>query len=199
MFMLLEIIKRCSSKGLYLIVFLIVAGSFSCNVEKNRKILSVFFDGVPEKKNELAVSDKIVSSPGARVARISADPIISQHPDHKTRNCSKCHTRSVASFLKTDRKKICFTCHKPEKFTGKYVHGPVAVKACNTCHDPHQSTYKNLLLAEGRKLCDLCHKLPISGARIPCKEDNCLNCHNPHAADNKFFLRKNEAISPEQN
>ncbi|MCK5220466.1 MAG: hypothetical protein KAR14_02720, partial [Candidatus Aminicenantes bacterium] len=25
---------------------------------------------------------------------------------------------------------------------------------------------------------------------LPCKGDNCLECHDPHISDNKFFLKK---------
>jgi hypothetical protein len=38
-------------------------------------------------------------------------------------------------------------------------------------------------------LCVLCHRTPVTGVSIPCKGDDCLRCHDPHIADNKYFLR----------
>lgn len=116
--------------------------------------------------------------------------IKSIHPYYKSKECSKCHSRTISNFLKTDRKEICFTCHKKEKFSGRFVHGPVAVKACNVCHDPHRSKHRKLLLEEGRKLCDLCHRTPVANQVLPCKGDNCLDCHEPHVSGNKFFLKE---------
>ncbi|MEN8152879.1 MAG: cytochrome c3 family protein [Acidobacteriota bacterium] len=164
----------------------------SCSVEKNRKILSVFFDGVPEKKNP-EDTDKI-TRPEKSVTKRRQVPksiiIISHHPDHKKRSCNKCHSRSSSNFLVTEKKKLCFTCHKKEKFDGKFIHGPVAVQACTACHDPHKSKNRKLLLADGKELCLLCHKVPLMGPRYPCKGDVCTDCHEPHVASNKYFLKK---------
>ena len=159
----------------------------SCNIDKNRKLLSVFFDGVPEKKIE---KKENLEEPKEIIKRRRiTEPFISFHPDYKSRKCSQCHTRRVSNFLKTDRKKICFTCHKEEKFTGPCVHGPVAVRACNICHHPHQAKNQKLLLEKGRKLCDQCHRIPMTNEPLPCKGDDCLECHDPHISDNKFFLK----------
>lgn len=178
--------------SIFLILFLFIL-SGSCSVEKNRKILTFFFDGVPEKQspedpNEITTGENSVKK---RKANLKSIKIISYHPDHKTRKCNKCHSRSSANFLVTEKKELCFTCHKPEKFAGPFVHGPVAVKACGACHDPHQSKNKKLLLAEGKDLCLLCHKVPLMGPTYPCKGDVCTDCHEAHVASNKFFLKQN--------
>ncbi|MEN8222266.1 MAG: cytochrome c3 family protein [Acidobacteriota bacterium] len=180
--------RKTKSSLFIILLFTIIFLNLSCSVEKNRKILSLFFDGVPES-NERAVNSVIkVKRSGENTGKVVE--IVSIHPDYKTKSCSKCHNRSASNFLKTDRKEICFSCHKKDKFTDKYIHGPVAVKACNTCHAPHRSVNRKLLLEDGRELCDLCHKAPLTGLKIPCKGDNCLGCHDPHVSGNKFFLLK---------
>ncbi len=163
--------------------------SLSCNVEKNRKWLSVFFDGIPQP-DSVTASQVSQKADKKKFLKRNVVEIVSIHPDYKTKNCSKCHSRSASSFLVTNRKEICFICHKKEKFLGEYVHGPVAVKACNTCHVPHKSVNRKLLHEEGNKLCVLCHRTPITGDSLPCKGDNCLDCHEPHVSSNKYFLKK---------
>ena len=182
--------KKSSRQLFYFLIVLILLTS--CSVEKNRKLLSVFFDGVPSKiEKEVITTEKMVKD--SKNIKTVFDPIKSSHPDFKSRNCSKCHTKSVSNFLKTDRKKICFSCHKEDKFTGPYVHGPVAVRACNNCHDPHQSVNEKLLLEKGKQLCSLCHRVPITGDSLPCRGDNCLECHEPHVSSNKYFLKNSDS------
>ncbi len=178
-----------SNKLLFGFLILLLTVFVSCSVEKNRKILSVFFDGVPEP-GKVTVNQIERETGVKRVPNRNVLQIVSIHPDYKKKDCSKCHKRSISSFLVTDRKKICFTCHKKEKFAGKYVHGPVAVKACNTCHAPHKSVNRKLLLEDGRKLCVLCHRIPVAENSLHCNDGNCLDCHEPHVSSNKFFLKK---------
>ncbi len=174
---------------IYIIFFFILFNS--CSIEKNRKVLSIFFDGVPEKKTEKK-TDAVLAENSVNRIRIvpKTSKTVSQHPDHKSRNCSKCHSRSSANFLVTDKKKLCFTCHKKEKFDGAFIHGPVAVQACSACHSPHKSNNRKLLLAKGKELCLLCHKIPLMGSAFPCKGDICIECHEPHVATNKYFLKE---------
>lgn len=162
----------------------------SCAVQKHRKVLSFFFDGVPGPDVEQVIKTEDKNIAGQDRRKVVKVRFISTHPDYKTKECTKCHTRDVSNFLRAGKKELCFICHKEEKFEGPYVHGPVAVRACNTCHDPHQSENRKLLLADGKKLCVLCHRTPITGVSLPCKGDNCLECHDPHISDNKFFLKK---------
>ena len=170
-----------------LIIFSFLLGS--CSIKKNRKLLSIFFDGVPEPEVIEKISTDNVKANNNK-SNLRTPQIVSIHPDYKSRKCATCHKRSATGFLKMDKKKICISCHKEEKFSGKYVHGPVAVKACNTCHLPHRSVYRKLLVEEGRRLCDLCHRMPGAGNVKKCMGDNCLVCHEPHVADNKNFLNQ---------
>ncbi len=188
MFMHSESMRKNRVVFLFIILISLIV-THSCNVEKNRKILTFFFDGVPQKHKivpadpKLDVSQKIDERPEALKLTVSI------HPDFKTKNCKKCHDRSAANFLITSKKEICFKCHKSELFSGKYIHGPVAVKACTVCHDPHQSKNRKLLLESGRALCDLCHRIPVTNDPLPCKGNNCLECHDPHISNNKYFLK----------
>lgn len=185
-----------------LVTFLLIFSS--CSLDKNRKILKIFFDGVPDKEKKVDISLK-KEKKKAPDKVITLEPLQNSiHPDFKNRNCSKCHNKTATNFLVTDKKKLCFLCHKKDKFNGPYIHGPVAARACDTCHDPHRSNNSNLLLGKTRKLCDLCHNMPLTNVLIQCKGDNCLECHTPHVSDNKFFLLnnvnvENKNISSDQN
>lgn len=185
--------NRLFIKLFVLFLFITVVFLSSCSVEKNRKVLRFFFDGVPtqdsvkvEKKDNVSSSVK----PSEKKENDNIVRKVSEHPDHKSRKCEKCHSRSSTNFLVTDKKKLCFICHKKEKFDGAFVHGPVAVQACTACHSPHKSKNRKLLLAEGKDLCLLCHKIPLAGSAFPCKGDVCLECHEPHVATNKYFLKE---------
>jgi predicted CXXCH cytochrome family protein len=101
-------------------------------------------------------------------------------------------------------------CHK-SYLQKKHVHKPVALGVCKFCHklvDPKEHTFK--LFRTKKELCGSCHeeqtrdlntipsvaqlkeKAPqvAKGKYLhkPLKEGKCIDCHNPHSSDYKFFL-----------
>ena len=176
-----------------LLILVLPVFFFSCSVAKNYKTLSFFFDGVPDPNQKKAAAEQSAAKKGSQSKRIRPVIVIkSGHPDYAKKRCSKCHDNTKQSYLKTSRDKLCFTCHKAEKFTGKFLHGPVAVKHCHTCHLPHNSRYPRLLVKIKRPLCLQCHKeeeINIIRDHTTRQYDDCVRCHLPHAADNKFFLK----------
>lgn len=86
--------------------------------------------------------------------------------------------------------------------TGKYVHGPVAVRACTACHvpkdktahpsKPKQSESDFEFVAQGAALCYTCHEpkntLPVVHA--PVQWGLCSFCHDPHQSPNPFRLKE---------
>jgi len=169
-------------------LFFVLLMSVSCSVEKNRKLLSVFFDGVPLR--QATTSDAGSTDPSdIKVIRRERVTFVSYHPDFKSKNCAKCHKKGFSNRLAADKKEFCFTCHPEKKFQGKYIHGPIAVKACNVCHLPHKSENPALLREKGRELCDQCHRTPLQSLPGPGKGEDCLECHTPHAASNPNFLK----------
>lgn len=174
-----------------LLLLLVLPG---CSVKKNRKLLEFFFDGVPEPGVTERQNSGTEKKPAGRKRRPAAAKafvkIESRHPDYYKNICNNCHNRSASNFLKTDKKELCFTCHKPEAFTGPFVHGPVAVKQCLACHLPHESKYDHLLRAKIDALCDQCHNQERVETPDPCDRGKvCTDCHAAHVADNKYFIK----------
>ena len=139
---------------LFLFFFLI-----ACSVnKKNYKILSVIFDGVPKPTSEKkAAPEKQPLNVSAVKPAVEMAVMLSTHPAFAERNCGDCHDTGRANLLKKERNDICFSCHKKEKFTGNYLHGPVAVGECLTCHLPHESKHERLLKSKDNKACFVCH------------------------------------------
>lgn len=180
------------------VLLLSLTAATGCSVKKNYKLLNFFFDGVPTAKEiearkhqdeagkqEGAVRKKNRAAPGETWVKIQ-----SRHPDFFKNICNNCHDRTSNNFLKADKKEICFTCHKQEKFEGPFVHGPVAVKQCLSCHFPHESQYKKLLRAKDADLCYLCHKQDqISPPQSCDRGKECTSCHDAHVGDNRYFVK----------
>ncbi|MCP5103743.1 MAG: hypothetical protein GY950_10215, partial [bacterium] len=154
--------------------------------------------GVPgpgAKKSEEKTGEPGTGKPGAREgqpakATQSWVKMKSRHPDYFKNICGSCHDRSAGNYLKTKKKDLCFTCHKQETFTGKYVHGPVAVRQCLTCHMPHESRYVKLLRSKAPELCYECHMKDSVTTPAPCgRGETCTGCHAPHVSNNRFFVK----------
>ncbi len=92
-------------------------------------------------------------------------------------------------------------CHQTMG-TGKFVHGPVAVKACTACHTPkkdlaHPSKDKKdesdfEFPESGAQLCYACHdkKNTMPVVHGPIQWGQCSFCHDPHQSDNPYRLRE---------
>jgi predicted CXXCH cytochrome family protein len=89
----------------------------------------------------------------------------------------------------------CLECHE-EKAKGKSVHSAVKM-GCLTCHEVRVNkdiTRVKLITATPVSLCITCHAdkkaADLKGTVHPPAVRDCLNCHDPHASDNKNQLLK---------
>lgn len=180
-----------------ILLFLFIFIWPGCSVKKNYKTLALFFDGVP-KPGETAGKEKddgkkTDSQPSAQKQETWVK-IVSRHPAYAERECKECHNVKSLTFLKEQAQNLCFTCHDREDFQGAYLHGPVAAGGCLTCHLPHESKYKSLLKEEGVAMCFYCHdkadvkEIKGHASHMDSKKNKCTRCHNPHTAENPFFL-----------
>ena len=120
--------------------------------------------------------------------------------------CMSCHQKSVdpvrVGFPAIGTQELCLTCHQQEKewLDKKVTHGPLRLGGCTLCHDPHGDNYKGQLWADGRReLCLSCHsnmeKLIDPNRPVPYVHgiifgSGCLACHDAHATDQHFVLRR---------
>src|SRR6185369_3918514 len=98
----------------------------------------------------------------------------------------------------------CIECHE-NKAKGKAVHSAIAT-GCTTCHEIRVTkdvTRVKLTTATASALCFTCHA-DRSPAETKGKVHNpavrdCLKCHDPHTADNKFQLIKADSGEKKDN
>lgn len=186
------------NKILLVLLLVIIAAAVSCTItEKRYKVLKIFFDGVPDPNaREEAPANRQEQPPTQEVKPVQQEwmTIKSRHPDYYNRKCEKCHNKSASNFLKTTREKFCFTCHDINDFQGEFLHGPVAASDCLACHLPHQSHHKYLLKETDARMCLECHMredvaLNPVHAEVDFEKGKCTQCHYPHAAASRFFLK----------
>ena len=166
-----------------------------CSVEKHYKVLSFFFDGVPEPSS-VGVGDR-AGDDGARSRTVPA-VLVSWHRAYVERRCSVCHgDKTSFGFTTTGFTDLdssaCIRCHD-DAMDEAFLHGPVAAGACTACHEPHESRYPRLLVAVSPSLCLQCHASELELEPItPGHEDpaqDCLECHLAHGGDDRYFLRR---------
>jgi predicted CXXCH cytochrome family protein len=120
--------------------------------------------------------------------------------------CLRCHQRSIEplriGFPVIGTQDLCLLCHQQEKkwLAKKVTHGPLVLGGCTLCHDPHGENYQGQLWADGRlDLCISCHSNmadlvipqgPVAYVHGIIFGSGCLACHDPHASDQEFFLKR---------
>jgi predicted CXXCH cytochrome family protein len=156
---------------------------WGCTVtQRNYRVLSLFFDGVPDP-----------SMPPGAVSRVEGGKpvVVILHKPYAEERCETCHrtryrpTRENAA--------VCLECHSAVKGAHANMHGPVEANACLWCHNPHESRHPALLREEDRKVCSQCHTPSmLNTEKVPAHADaarGCLECHSGHGGDRPFFLK----------
>lgn len=171
-----------------------------CDPVTRYKITSTIFDGVPSMPpaeeycrdyHLKALSEEAEAEKSKQLAQKKASA--SSHPPYAEKRCNDCHDKAADSgFITATRDELCSACHKGF-LKGAYFHGPAAASACLKCHIPHDSPNPNLLTRPKGEICGVCHVEPRiakglhDGARS--RGVFCTECHDPHAANNKYFLK----------
>ena len=149
-----------------------------------------------------------LAAQGADLCATCHGPLEKKKSFHKpvSEGCTTCHDPHGSEnkyFLVSAVPDLCETCHDSvatDIAKGKSSH-TIALegKACLACHNPHTSAFDKLLLAKPMAVCLGCHsqaialkghtipsvKNEITGAKSvhgPIKDEDCLACHQPHAA-----------------
>ena len=173
-----------SRAGMGICFFIILIMLSGCEPRTSYKVLSFFFDGVPDP-------DKVtVGTEKAEVKEPKAAPG-STHGPFGAKKCEACHRREQGNKLVLPKEQLCVSCHKLNFGQMEWVHGPVASGGCRICHNPHQSAYPFLLDAPQRQVCFRCHEERAVMKNEVHQEiaSGCLDCHDAHASRQKFLLK----------
>lgn len=169
---------------------------FSCSTGTSHKVLTFFFDGVPQpdtskqiQKDSLAVQSAQPAQAKKRQSRFLQENFF--HPPYKDKECGDCHDTEAGFKLIDPLPELCFNCHDDFREELQVVHGPVASGACTECHHPHLAKNKMLLKRTGQELCLYCHdKADVlkNDAHEDLGDENCTDCHNAHGGEDEYFL-----------
>lgn len=179
--------------------FVVFALVVSCAEPTKYRVLTFFFDGVPEPgQARLAAETKTqtqVLAPGAGEATTQAEPPLRHftHPPYRDNRCDGCHDPQSGQLLKPIQEGLCLVCHAKVAAEPKFLHGPVAVNECGLCHHHHESRYAKLLLANPTATCLVCHDradLTQGEHHADLERQTCVDCHNPHGGSDRFFLKR---------
>lgn len=91
-------------------------------------------------------------------------------------------------------------CHT-DIMKNQFTHGPVSAGQCNVCHAASEENYKkhsekpksfiDFASPTGdQPVCIMCHDNKVDGKYVhaPVTDGSCTTCHNPHGANNKYFI-----------
>jgi predicted CXXCH cytochrome family protein len=187
----MKVIKKYTA---YLIVMLLLV--VACTSEKSYKMLTFFFDGVPERDftGSGSENDTVQVVDSSTVQNdLSSNRITSGffHPPYVEKNCTACHDNTMGQKL-VNQSGVCYTCHQDYESTVGFVHGPIAGGYCTSCHDPHKSDNEKLLKRKDRDLCFYCHdskQVESNEIHSIAGELNCSECHDPHGEENAYLLK----------
>ena len=155
--------------------------------EERYRVLSFFFDGVPDPSTMVELVDGAVIWGSGEDARV-----VYEHKPVTEDACEDCHGSFSNVYITSLDSSICLKCHEETPTQFPRMHGPVAAVACLWCHEPHRSPYRYLLREASPGLCIQCHEPGVLlGDDPPAHLDparSCLDCHSGHGGDAAGFL-----------
>jgi predicted CXXCH cytochrome family protein len=180
-----------------MLALLTVTGTWlGCSPQAKYRVLSTFFDGVPNPNAKTAAVAVNAAQEKNTVARQATASV---HKPYAEQHCDSCHAggaeqalafQSTASLRDSN---LCMKCHDKVPTSHPLMHAPVAAKACLFCHSPHESPLPHLLSAAQPGLCTQCHEPALLGKSVPehqASDSQCLSCHMGHGSEtSRYFLR----------
>jgi predicted CXXCH cytochrome family protein len=169
----------------------------ACASQKKQRMLSFFFDGVPEAAHTGPEpgGDSTMVDNGQMPDSLGGpgpQPSIRVHYPYLENECFICHDANAVGNLTEPEPGLCFQCHEDYRDAYEFLHGPVAGGYCTDCHHPHRSEMEKLLKRPGTALCNYCHNQASSfnyAVHEGLEGISCTECHNPHGGSDKTFMR----------
>ncbi len=169
---------------------------FDCHKEMGSRIAAVKVKHSPVEKGCVSCHSPHASASGKTLLKENVPGL-----------CLKCHDSSKMTFVKmhggyqvaTAR---CTSCHDPHGSNQKglfydKVHVPFGKGNCKQCHEEPTAGAPFKVKTDGYKLCVGCHNNMVNEALLKGRlhwplldRAGCLNCHTPHASNQKGLLKK---------
>jgi len=181
------------------ITFLVVVGllalSVACSETARYRVLSFLLDGVPPPGSRSALdTGGPTGRPLVGTIELPRNPPLQRfvsHTPYRENRCGGCHDADGGQLIRPVQEGLCVSCHS-KVVAARFVHGPVAVNDCTVCHHHHAAAFPNLLLADPVSTCLNCHEredLSTGEHHAALDQKTCVDCHNPHGGDNRFFVK----------
>lgn len=169
--------------------------SLACSQTTRYHVLSFFFDGVPEvgRGGPAGAQAGDRASPAVEPGPTVLPKRFYAHTPYRENRCQGCHDPTSGQLIRSVAEGLCLSCHAKLIADARFVHGPVAVDDCTVCHHFHGASFPNQLLLDPVATCLNCHdRADLSTGDHHAMPDprSCEECHNPHAGDNRFFLKR---------
>jgi len=182
----------CAGRSILLLAWFLLGAILiligpSCSSQKNYKVLSFFFDGVPDPNAPIVAEGSEQTGTGSSPKFLSI-----VHKPYAEGKCSECHegdTSKFESFQKVSSE-VCMKCHAQVINQFPVMHGPVSSGECLLCHNPHESSVRGMLNDDAPAVCAQCHVsefLPQDPEHQDPKR-SCLECHVAHGAEKHGLL-----------
>lgn len=175
------------------LLLLLMAGMLACAPAPRYRVLSFFFDGVPDPDAPTTSTQvthrrrpyALPHRPARPITVPAALPYVSQHKPYAERQCDGCHDLTSGNESMTAGMGLCDRCHEEQRVRERWSHGPINLGMCTPCHKAHESPYPHLLEEPLPALCQRCHEDSMD--RIPKYHEvpelgQCTRCHDPHTS-----------------
>ncbi|MEK6674893.1 MAG: cytochrome c3 family protein [Planctomycetota bacterium] len=172
----------------------------ACSQSNKYRVMSFLLDGVPAPGTVSArgytVAARGADSGLAPTANLptSAEPKnFFTHAPYRENRCAGCHDAQSGQLVEPVNKGLCIQCHRSTPGAVRLVHGPVALNECLLCHHYHAAPYPKLLLMDAVTTCFQCHDkgdLSEGEHHAGVERQSCVECHDPHGSDERFFLKR---------
>jgi len=168
-----------------------------CSEKENYKVLTFFFDGVPDPNAKIETKNKTNKIDSSKIKRRmnivkQAELKVFFHEPFKERLCNECHDFEGGNKLIKPLPDLCFSCHDDFFEEKQFKHGPAVSGNCTMCHHPHFTDQEFMMKRKGREVCLYCHDENNIMVKPIHKENGsklCWTCHDPHAADKRYLLK----------
>ncbi|MBI5739745.1 MAG: hypothetical protein HZA16_03400 [Nitrospirae bacterium] len=170
---------------IFLTIILTAALLYGCEATTRYRVLSFFFDGVPDPEEERVAKVQKGDAGEAGVKKRTSY----QHGPYAAKMCNGCHIQGTNRFV-ASIEELCVRCHE-FRMDKQWIHGPLASGGCRVCHDPHSSRQRYLLVSKSEEFCLHCHDEKAI-ARNEAHKDvdtDCTSCHNAHMSDRRYLLK----------